>query len=83
MGTKTVNISFQDDLLKSIDDVAKQESRNRSELLREAARMYVERKRRWEKIFDFGQAQAEQQDLTEADIGSEIRAYRKEKNQPQ
>ena len=51
MSTRTVNISFQESLLSDIDKVAIKESRTRSELLREAARMYIERKRRWDRIF--------------------------------
>ena len=39
MGNVTVNISFQDSLLADIDAEAKWESRSRSELLREAARL--------------------------------------------
>ncbi|MCH2342811.1 MAG: ribbon-helix-helix domain-containing protein [Pseudomonas sp.] len=39
MSTVTVNISFQNDLLAAIDAEAKRESRSRSELLREAARV--------------------------------------------
>ena len=40
MRNLTVNISFQDRLLAEIDAEAKRESRTRSELLREAARLY-------------------------------------------
>jgi len=47
MGTVTVNISFQDALLNDIDRVAQEESRSRSEFLREAARAYIQRKERW------------------------------------
>ena len=51
MKSSTVNISFNDELLAKIDKVAKQESRSRSELIREAARAYIERKNKWNKIF--------------------------------
>jgi len=51
MKSSTVNISFSDDLLKKIDRVAREESRSRSELIREAARGYIDRKRRWKQIF--------------------------------
>lgn len=44
MSINTVNISFKSDLLKKIDKIAKEESRSRSELIREAARMYIEKK---------------------------------------
>ena len=75
----TVNISFQDDLLSDIDRVAKNESRTRSELLREAARMYIERKQRWEKLFLYGSKQADRNNIKEKDILKEIRSYRRKK----
>lgn len=43
MSTSTANISFRTDLLEQIDRVATEESRSRSELIREAARLYIER----------------------------------------
>lgn len=42
MNTVTVNISFRKDLLESIDTAAKRECRTRSELIREAARSYID-----------------------------------------
>ncbi len=75
----TVNISFNKDLLKQIDEVAQEESRSRSELIREAARSYIERKRRWSQIFQVGSKLAKTNRLTQADIGKEIINYRKEK----
>jgi len=77
MKTGTVNISFQKDLLRQIDDVAKEEARSRSELVREAARMYIERKTRWKEVFAYGKMQVQQLGLQEKDVAGEIRAYRK------
>jgi len=79
MKTSTVNISFQTELLGLIDDVAREESRSRSELIREAARMYIERKKRWKDIFAFGKKQSTHFTLKENEIEKEIRAYRKAK----
>jgi CopG family transcriptional regulator / antitoxin EndoAI len=79
MKTGTVNISFQKDLLKQIDDVAAEESRTRSELVREAARMYIERKRRWSDMLAFGKRQTKVLGLKEEDVTEEIRKYRKKK----
>ncbi len=76
MNTKTVNISFRKDLLEKIDKVAKEEMRTRSELIRKASRLYIERKERWEKIFDFGKQQAERLGLKEQDIAEEIQKFR-------
>ena len=79
MKSSTVNISFSDDLLKKIDQVAREESRSRSELIREAARGYIERKRRWKQIFEFGKMNVAKQGIAESDIEAEISAYRREK----
>ncbi len=79
MGTVTVNISFQDRLLSNIDRIARRESRSRSELLREAARIYIERKERWNQIFAKTSIQSGEKALTEKDVLDEITLYRSEK----
>ena len=76
MKTSTVNISFQKNLLDSIDKVAREESRSRSELIREAARTYIDRKKKWKDIFAFGDRQVKKLGLTEKDIQDEIRLFR-------
>lgn len=75
----TVNISFQESLLSDIDKQAKSERRSRSELVREAARLYIERKRRWNQVFALGKANAKQQGLSKNDVDAEIQAHRKAK----
>lgn len=77
MGNVTVNISFQDRLLAEIDAEAERESRSRSELLREAARLYVRRRKQWSDLFALGDQQAARAGLTEADVRREIMAVRK------
>ncbi|MBF0121839.1 MAG: ribbon-helix-helix protein, CopG family [Candidatus Omnitrophica bacterium] len=79
MKTSTVNISFNSDLLEEIDRVAGHESRARSELIREAARMYISRKKQWKKIFSFGTRQAKTSGLKESDVGGAIRQFRHSK----
>ena len=76
----TVNISFNDDLLKQIDRVAQEESRSRSELIREAARSYIDRKKRWAQIFKVGSDLAKARDLRPEDLEKEISAYRKSRS---
>ncbi len=75
----TVNISFTPKLLKEIDKVAQQESRSRSELIREAARSYIERKRRWSRIFEVGAQSGRDRGITPDVVDKEIAAYRREK----
>jgi len=79
MNTATVNISFQKSLLADIDKIAMIESRSRSELLREAVRLYIDRKRRWDKIFAYGRAVVTRGNLAKADVASEVQAYRQQK----
>ncbi|MFH0879521.1 MAG: ribbon-helix-helix protein, CopG family [Lentisphaerota bacterium] len=62
-----------------MDRVAQTESRSRSELLREAARFYIDRKRRWDKLFAYGKTIAIRGQLTEANVAAEIHSYRKQK----
>jgi len=77
MSANTVNISFQSDLLRQIDSIAKEESRSRSELIRESARMYIERKNRWKSIFTIGEDLQTRNKITEHDIFNEIKVVRK------
>ena len=79
MAGSTVNISFNKELLAKIDKTAKQESRTRSDLIREAARLYIGRKNRWEMIFSFGSSQVRRLGLREEDIAAEIQKYRAKK----
>lgn len=79
MQTTTVNISFQGSLLSEIDRLAQAESRSRSELLREAARLYIDRKRRWDKLFAYGKSVVARGQLTEVDVEAEIHAHRQQK----
>ena len=78
MPSATVNISFNTEILQQIDEIAKNEARTRSELIREAARIYIERKRKWESIFSYGGSLALKYGFTEDDVNKEINKYRKE-----
>ena len=75
----TVNISFPNPLLKAMDRLAKNESRSRSDLLREAVRQYIERKRRWDEIFSFGDQHAKRLGLKPLNVEKRIAEYRRER----
>ena len=79
MPVSTVNISFNTDFLTQLDQIANDEARTRSELIREAARMYIERKKEWQKIFETGSQIGKTLEITEDDIISEIKLHRKTK----
>ena len=73
----TVNISFPKQLLKDMDRIAKKESRNRSDLLREAVRQYIERKMRWDEIFAFGDRHVRRFGFKPSDVEKKIAEYRR------
>lgn len=81
MNTKTVNISLPSELMGQLDRVAKKRSANRSELIRDALRSYLDRRERWETLFAIGKRQAKKMGVTtEEDVVRIVREYRNEKN---
>lgn len=54
MSTQTFNISLPKDLVKKVDKLAKKEYRNRSELIRQALRVYMQDKEEWNDLLDYG-----------------------------
>lgn len=54
MNTQTLNIALPKDLVKKVDELAKKEYRNRSELIREALRVYLSDKKEWNDLLDYG-----------------------------
>ena len=64
MTTQTLNIALPSDLIKKVDLVAKKEYRNRSELIREALRVYLSDKEEWEELFAYGKEQAKKLGIT-------------------
>jgi metal-responsive CopG/Arc/MetJ family transcriptional regulator len=79
MPISTVNISFQKELLGQIDRVAAREARTRSELIREAVRLYIDRKKEWDLMFTTGRKIGLTLDMREEDVMGEIKKYRKVK----
>ncbi|MCR4277539.1 MAG: ribbon-helix-helix domain-containing protein [Candidatus Berkelbacteria bacterium] len=77
MNTKTFNIVLPKDLVAKVDIAAKKEYRNRSELIREALRVYLKDQQEWAEIFEYGRAQARKLGVTsEADIDEIVTDYR-------
>lgn len=76
MDTQIVNISLPAQLLKLVDSVAQKEARSRSDLVREAIRSYVLRRKAWDTIFSYGEKQARKMKIKETDIPSLIASYR-------
>ncbi|MBI4381698.1 MAG: ribbon-helix-helix protein, CopG family [candidate division NC10 bacterium] len=78
--TKPITISLPTDLLRETQRVAKEETRTRSELIRDALRQYLA-SRRWQRLRQWGAETAERLGLkTEADLQrllDEVRAGRR------
>jgi len=79
MPVATVNISFRKDFLTQIDQIANNEARTRSELIREAVRLYIDRKKETEGIFQIGKKIGATLEISEKDVMDEIKVYRKTK----
>ncbi len=77
MLTQTLNIALPKDLVKKVDAVAKKEYRNRSELIREALRVYLTRIEKWEKILASGKEYGKKLGIkSEDDVNRIVSEYR-------
>lgn len=77
MQTQTFNIALPKELVKKVDAAAKKEYRNRSELIREALRIYLTDTENWEKIFAAGQEAGKKAGIrSEEDVNQIVNDYR-------
>ena len=79
MSVAIVEVPFQADLLQQIDSFVDEKVRSRNDIILEATRMYIARKQNWQKIFSLGDRLALENNLSEADVINEIKAYRRDK----
>ncbi len=77
MKPSTINLSIPKDLLERADKLAKRESRSRSELMRAALRIYLDRRSRWDKIFEQMDAHVRRLGLKPEDVEEAIREARR------
>jgi CopG family transcriptional regulator/antitoxin EndoAI len=80
--SKTLSITLPPEMLARAVEMAKQEHRTMSELVREALREY-ERNRQWDEMNVYGQAKARELGLTESDVEPAVRAVRAERRKRQ
>ena len=77
MNTQTLNISLPKDLVKKVDELAKKEYRNRSELIREALRVYLSDKKEWNDLLDYGKKVGKKMGIkNEADVNKIVYEFR-------
>ena len=74
--TRVISISIPPEMTSQIDRLAKNESRTRSELLREALRRYLE-EQTWKKIFNYGRMKARTLEITAKETEEIVDEYRR------
>lgn len=80
MDTVTINLSLPKKLLSQIDQQAKKETRSRSELIREATRVYLQRISAWDQIFKYGRKKGRELGIkSEEDVYRMVQEYRQGK----
>jgi metal-responsive CopG/Arc/MetJ family transcriptional regulator len=72
---RTITLSLPSNLADKIDEMMKEEGRNRSELLREALKRYIEEKE-WQRIYHYGEMKAGEKEITEDQVEDIIDARR-------
>lgn len=77
MQTQTLNIALPKDLVKKVDERAKKEYKNRSELMREALRIYLADRQEWEDLLDYGKKVGKAMGIkSEEDVNKIVYEYR-------
>jgi len=79
MSVAIVKVPIQPDLLQQIDSFVDDKVCSRADIILEATKMYIARKQNWQNIFSLGDRLALENDLSEADVMNEIKAYRRGK----
>lgn len=81
MNTQTLNIALPEDLVKKIDELAKEEYRNRSEFIRSALLNYILNKEKWNDVFSYGSSVKKKLNLlNEEEITKIVSDFRHAKN---
>ena len=76
MALGSINLTFDDDLIRQIDYFATNESLTRTDLIYNSVRMYINRKQKLQELFAYGEQIAKRNGFTEEDVMEEIKKYR-------
>lgn len=77
MQNQTLNIVLPTELVKKADARAKKEYKNRSELIREALRVYLEDEKDWETLFAAGKEAGRKAGIkSEEDVNKIVNEFR-------
>jgi predicted transcriptional regulator len=79
MSVATINLTFDDDLVKQMDLIADTASITRTQLIYNSVKMYINDRQRLQDLYVYGESIAEKNNITEEDVFEEIKKYRKNK----
>jgi len=77
MSVQTLNISLPKELVKKVDTQAKKEYRNRSDLIRQALRVYMGNRQEWDDLLAYGKKIGKKMGIkSEDDVNRIVEEYR-------
>lgn len=79
MAIATINLAFDDDLVKQIDLFAETASITRTQLICNSVKMYINDRQKLQELYAYGESIAKNNDFSEEDVFEEIKKYRKSK----
>jgi metal-responsive CopG/Arc/MetJ family transcriptional regulator len=79
MAVATINLAFDDDMMRQIDYFANNDSLSRTDLIYNSVKMYISRKQRLQELYTYGESIAAKNTFTEDDVMKEIKNHRKNK----
>ena len=79
MATASINLSFDDDLIKQIDFFANSALITRNQLIYNSVKTYINDRQRLQELYAYGRNLAENNNFTEDDVFEEIKKYRNNK----
>lgn len=83
MQTQTLNIALPKELVKKVDQVARKEYRNRSELIRTALLAYLKDQEQWNQIFKAGEKAMKDMGIkSEEEVNKIVYEFRHKRKSP-
>jgi len=77
MAIATINLAFDDDLVKQIDLIADTASITRTQIIYNSVKMYINDRQRLQELYAYGESISKNNDFSEEDVFEEIKKYRK------
>lgn len=79
MAVATINLTFDEDLVRQMDLIANTASITRTQLIYNSVKMYINDRQRLQELYEYGESLAKNNNFTEKDVFEEIKKYRQNK----